>query len=222
MNEVDKPTESGEEQAGSGSRHVLGILIAAAVLYVAKAVFLPIAVASILTVIVSPVSARLERHLGRVLSAALIVAFAIAFVSGSVYFFTSELGAVANEVTQYSGNISHKIRSLRSVRASWMGRFESMVEEIGGASAPQAKTTRKPQAVPPETPSQSITEWISPVVPVIGGVFGDLFEVFMVVVLMFFLLYDRAGLRDRLVRLAVRARVNVASQALDTAGHRVS
>jgi hypothetical protein len=44
----------------------------------------------------------------------------------------------------------------------------------------------------------------------------------MVMVLMFFLLYDRVGLRDRLVRLAVRARVNVASQALDTAGYQVS
>jgi predicted PurR-regulated permease PerM len=227
MDEVDKPaqelpTESGEEQTGSGSRQVLGLLIAAAVLYVAKAVFLPIAIASILTVIVSPVSARLERYIGRVLSAVLIVAFAIAFVSGSVYFFSVELSTVANEVTQYSGNIAGKIRSLRSVRPSWMGRFESMAGELTGAPQPHAKTARRQQTAPPQTPSSSIAEWISPVVPVIGGVFGGLFEAFMVIVLMFFLLYDRVGLRDRLVRLAVRARVNVASQALDAAGHQVS
>jgi predicted PurR-regulated permease PerM len=228
MNEVDKPAEelpaeSGEEQAGSGSRHVLGLLIAAAVLYVAKAVFMPIAIASILAVIASPVSARLERHLGRILSAALIVAFAIAFVVGSIYFFTIELGDVANEVTQYSGNIAAKISSVRSARPSWMGRFESMIEQLADESpAPRAKTARKQQSAAPATPSKSITEWLSPVVPLIGGVFGGLFETFMVMVLMFFLLYDRLGLRDRLVRLAVRARVDVASQALDTAGQHVS
>ena len=58
--------------------------------------------------------------------------------------------------------------------------------------------------------------------PLIGGVFGGVFETFLVIVLMFFLLYDRHNLRDRLVRLAARAAVSVASRALDTAGEQVS
>jgi predicted PurR-regulated permease PerM len=218
----DLPAAPGEQPAGSGSRHVLGLLIAAAVLYVAKAVFMPIAIASILAVIASPVSTRLERYIGRILSAALIVALAIAFVAGSVYFFAIEVSSVANEVTQYSGNIAGKIRSLRAARPSWMGRFESMVQQLGGEiQSPGRPAPKRPQPQP-ATPGKSISEWISPVMPLIGGVFGGVFEAFMVMVLMFFLLYDRVGLRDRLVRLAVRARVNVASKALDTAGERVS
>ncbi len=218
----DLPAAPGEQPAGSGSRHVLGLLIAAAVLYVAKAVFMPIAIASILAVIASPVSTRLERYIGRILSAALIVALAIAFVAGSVYFFAIEVSSVANEVTQYSGNIAGKIRSLRAARPSWLGRFESMVQQLGGEIQSPGRPARKRPQPQPATPSKSISEWISPVMPLIGGVFGGVFEAFMVMVLMFFLLYDRVGLRDRLVRLAVRARVNVASKALDTAGERVS
>jgi predicted PurR-regulated permease PerM len=223
MNEENQESlsEDQEDQAASGSHHVLGLVIAAAVLRIASDVLVPIAIASILTLIASPVSARLERYIGRVLSAVLIVVFAVAFVIGAIYFFTTELSIVSTEVTQYTENIASKVKALRTAGASSFGQiewtFNRIASEIQGP-APKRSSGKAVVAVP----SQSITEQISPIVPLIGGVFGGVFETFLVIVLMFFLLYDRHNLRDRLVRLAARAEVSVASKALDTAGEQIS
>ncbi len=59
---------------------------------------------------------------------------------------------------------------------------------------------------------------LKPFAPVLSGIVNFL----LIVVLLFFLLYSRTDLRDRIVRLAARARISVASQAIETAGHTVS
>jgi hypothetical protein len=52
-------------------------------------------------------------------------------------------------------------------------------------------------------------------------VLGGLMEGLLVIVLMFFLLYSRKDLRDRVVRLIARARVTIAPQAIETAAYTV-
>ena len=47
-------------------------------------------------------------------------------------------------------------------------------------------------------------------VPILSG----LFDTLLVVVLMFFLLYGRNDLRDRLVRLAARGRITLSAEAI--------
>src|SRR5260370_25227896 len=51
---------------------------------------------------------------------------------------------------------------------------------------------------------------------------GGLRNFLLVVTLLFFLLYSRRDLRDRVVRLAARARITLAAQAIETAGQTVS
>ena len=64
------------------------------------------------------------------------------------------------------------------------------------------------EATPP-----AVLEVLKPVWPIISG-FG---ESLLIIVLLFFLLYARSDLRDRLVRLAARARIPVAAHAIETA-----
>jgi len=52
-------------------------------------------------------------------------------------------------------------------------------------------------------------------------VFAAIGKGLLVIVLLFFLLYSRRDLRDRFVRLAARARIPVATQAIETAGDTV-
>jgi methanogenic corrinoid protein MtbC1 len=59
----------------------------------------------------------------------------------------------------------------------------------------------------------AVNEVLKPFWPIISG-FG---EGLLIIVLLFFLLYARADLRDRLVRLAARARIPVAALAIETA-----
>ncbi|MGB6303788.1 MAG: AI-2E family transporter, partial [Acidobacteriaceae bacterium] len=56
----------------------------------------------------------------------------------------------------------------------------------------------------------------------IGGVLGSMVSVFLVVVFTFFMLLQREDLRNRLIRLTGRGHLNLMTQAMDEAGHRVS
>ncbi len=58
---------------------------------------------------------------------------------------------------------------------------------------------------------------MKPAIPILSG----LFEALLIVVLMFFLLYGRNDLRDRLVRLAARGRITLSAEAIGTAGEAV-
>jgi len=67
------------------------------------------------------------------------------------------------------------------------------------------------QTPPAQTDLEQV---IKPAVPILSG----LFEALVVIVLMFFLLYGRMDLRDRLVRLAARGRITLSAEAIETAG----
>jgi len=209
--------DTDETQSHNGWRHALGLLTAAAVLYVARTVLIPVAVASLLTVVLSPLASRLERVTGRALSAAILVLISLAIVSGAAYFFTDELSGVIHEVAGYSDNITHKVQALKRFAPSSLGQIERLIATVRSQVEGPSHHHRV-QVVQMMPEPKSISDQLSPTLPVLGG----LFQSFMVIVLMFFLLYDRASLRDRLVRLAARARIPVAAKALDEAGERIS
>jgi predicted PurR-regulated permease PerM len=73
------------------SQTILAIVISTAVLYFAKDIFIPLAIASLLAVIFSPVAGRLEQFIGRFASSALVVVAAISIVVSVGYFLTVEL-----------------------------------------------------------------------------------------------------------------------------------
>src|SRR6202011_4841924 len=62
---------------------------------------------------------------------------------------------------------------------------------------------------------------IAEVLNAAGAVLAAVGKGLLVIVLLFFLLYSRWDLRDRFIRLATRARIPVAAQAIETAGDTV-
>jgi predicted PurR-regulated permease PerM len=92
--------------AGRAARPILAIVVATAVLYLGAEILMPLAMASMLAVIFSPVATRLEPYVGGLISAALIVLAAVVALVAVGYFLTVELTAVAVEVSGYSDNIA--------------------------------------------------------------------------------------------------------------------
>ncbi len=80
--------------------------------------------------------------------------------------------------------------------------------------APAARQPREVMALPVPAP---LTDSLKPVMPIVDGLVNAL----LIVMLLFFLLYSRKDLRDRFVRLAARARIPIAAQAIETAGSTV-
>jgi predicted PurR-regulated permease PerM len=197
---------------------VLAVVVATAVLYFARDILLPLAMASMLSVIFSPLASRFERVIGRLAGTAVVVLGAIAIMGAIGYFLTTELTSVADDLADYSPNIAAKLTAIQKHTPSGLKHIQEAIEDIQKeVQRAGPKAAPKPRAVE-AVPQTSIGDNLKPFVPILSGVIDFL----LIVVLLFFLLYSRYDLRDRIVRLAARGRISVASQAIETAGQTVS
>ena len=209
-----------EGAAAGASRSLLGIIITTAVLYLAKDILMPLAMAAILAVIFSNIASRLERFIGRFASSALVVATVVFAIVALTYFLAVQLTAVAVGVTDHSENIARKINAVQRTTPEWLAHIEYGVKNIEQQlheAEPRPKQ-HTPTMVQAPTGSSTVDQVLKPVLPVLS----DLTDGLLIIVLFFFLLYGREDLRYRLVRLTARIRVTLAAEAIATAGSTVS
>jgi predicted PurR-regulated permease PerM/methanogenic corrinoid protein MtbC1 len=211
--------ENDDVDASRAARPILAVIVATAVLYFGASILMPLAMASMLAVIFSPVATRLEPFVGGVISAALIVLAALVALVAVGYFLTVELTEVAVEVSGYSDNIAAKLSALEKTTPLWLQRVEHGVGDVEQRlqDTNHNRSKRKPTTVQALPSSPALTEVLKPAMPVLEAVGKGM----LVIVLLFFLLYSRRDLRDRFVRLAARGRIPVAAQAIETAGDTV-
>ena len=207
--------ERGNGPVGGIARTILAVIVATVVLYFGKDILLPLAMASILAVAFSPIASRLEPFVGRFVSAALVVLLAISAVGAIGYFLTVELTSVAVEVAGYSDNIATKLAGLQGSTPAWLQSIEYGVKDVERQLQKNDPGTPggPPRLVQAQAAPAALNEALGPAWPILSG-FG---KSLLIIVLLFFLLYGRRDLRDRLVRLAARARIPVAAHAIETA-----
>jgi predicted PurR-regulated permease PerM/methanogenic corrinoid protein MtbC1 len=215
----DDDRDEGPEEAGGSAKAVFAVIVAVAVLSLAKDILLPLAIAALLAVVFSPIASRLERFVGRFISAALIVVAVVSSISALGYFLTVELTSVAVEMTEYSDNIAAKLSKLEGSTPEWLQRIESGVKDVQQQvqkSEPRLPKVKAPTIVQAQ-PVATTADVAKSALPILGGIAEGL----LIIVLFFFLLYGRRDLRDRLIRLAARVRIPVAAAAIETAGDTV-
>lgn len=186
-------------------------LIATGALYFGRTILLPLALAAVLSLVFSSIAARLERWCGRILSAALVVVLTIGLVGVIGYFLTVELTTVAGQVAGYSTNIANKIASIEQKTPPWLELVEEGVSNVQKRlqKANPVPKTRTIVTQPEPTP---LTQKLKPIIPIVQSFVA----VLLTIMLLFFLLYSRKDIRDRIVRLAARARISIATEAIDT------
>jgi predicted PurR-regulated permease PerM len=212
-------------------------IIAVAALYFARDVFVPLALAILLSFALGPLVGLLRRlHFGQAPSviASVFLAFLVIFAVGS--FIGSQLTQLAENLPQYQTNISAKIQSLRgSITAKGIvGRASVMLKdldsEIKGAPAPKEKqvspapiprNTQGPQPIPVEIrqPEPNALEVIQ---AIIAPLLQPLATTGLIVVFVIFFLLQREDLRDRFIRLAGTRDLHRTTKGLDDAAHRLS
>ena len=187
---------------------LLAVLGIAGALYVAKAIFIPLAVAVLLTFVLAP-PARLLRQWGvpRIPAALTVVLLAFISIMGSVLALGQQLNQLASELPKYEYTITHKIQNIRSAVAN-VGTLQSMSkllnhvnQEISpkeGASAshpeqPQPTSVQVVEASPP--PAEVVRRYIEPLL-------DPLTTSGLILLLVIFFLLERESLRDRVIRLA--------------------
>jgi predicted PurR-regulated permease PerM len=210
------PARNLDDFEGGATQPILGVIVATAVLYIAKDIFIPLTVASLLAVIFTPIASRLERFVGCLASSLLVVVTAIIVIAGIGYFFTVELTSVAVQITAYTDNIAEKITALKGSTPEWLQRVEGGVKDVEQQiTTPAARTKRSLPAVVAQAPAtQSVVEQVvRPALPILSGLIEGLF----IIILFFFFLYGRKDVRDRLVRLTARVRITLSAEGIESA-----
>jgi len=210
-----------------------------AALYFAREIFIPFAFALILTFLLTPVAALLQRrHTGRVVSVLGTVLVAIVAAGGIGWIIANQLVDVANQLPLYRQNIHAKIEAFHFPVTGQLGQAAKSLQEIAQeltspgepspASPPQGQNQRQSKA--PPAPVSPIAVRIVP--PPTSGwaelrdlgtpVLAPLGRAGFVLIFTVFMLFKREDLRNRLLRLAGLGQLNVMTQALDDASGRVS
>ena len=109
-----------------------GIIVAA--LYVGREIFVPVALAILLSfVLAAPVNLLQSLRVPRVLAAVatVLLAFVVIFALGSL--IATQLTRLAGDLPQYQSTIQSKITSLRGVTggSSTLERAEGMLQDLG-------------------------------------------------------------------------------------------
>ena len=210
------PDRDEDLEPGGAAQPILAVIVTTAVLYFARGILIPLAVASLLAVTFSPVAERLDRWVGRLASSALVVITAILLIVGLAYFLTVQLTSAAVQITDYTDNIADKLTALSGSKPYWLFRIEYGIKEVEEQLQRPVRTPkRSTPSVVVEAPAteSGLSRFVSSGLPVLSVLIESLF----VTVLFFFLLYGRKDLRDRLVRLAARARFTLSAEGIATA-----
>jgi len=199
------------------------------VLYLAHEILVPLAFAITLALILTPAVAGLQKlHLGRVPAVALVMLVTIAAAGAVGWVIFNQLVGVANELPRYQQNIHNKLDAMRTPGNGPLGRAAASVRDVAkqltsvaapGTPPVSANRANRPQAVQvveePANELEYVRDLVQPFLRP-AGVFG------IVLIFSVFLLIKQEDLRNRLFRLVGLDRLNVMTQALDDATHRVS
>ena len=187
-------------------------------LYWLQAVLIPIALAVLLTFLLSPVVGALQRRgLGRVPAVLVTVALALSVLGGVGWTLTRQLVTLANELPRYSLNIHQRIADLRVAgKGGPVEKVQKTVEDVVG----EIRKTDKP-GVTPQRPIAVVLEPPS-ILAHLPTLLQALASAVVVTVLAIFMLLERRELRDRVILLIGYRRMTATTRALDEAGARIS
>ena len=201
-----------------------------AALYFAKTVFVPLAVAVLLTFVLAP-PFRLLRGWGlpRAAAAPIVVALAFIFMLAIASILGQQLTQLAERLPHYEFTITQKIQKLRDSMLGGgtfqrMSRFlRDVNQQISGKQGdqPAASTNNQPKPAPveivqpPPPPTEVIRRLAEPLLDPLTT-FG------LIVLFVLFFLLERETLRDRIIRLAGSHDLGRTTEAINDAARRLS
>ena len=235
----ERPDIRMKAKPAAGSTTVIVFAVAVAALYFGREVFVPLALAILLSFVLAPLVLLLRRlHIPRVPSVIIAVLIAFIVILGIGTLIGSQLAQLAENLPQYQTTIVEKIQSARSAAAGSgiAGRASSMLKDLGNeiTSAPEKpnRTGAKGTAAPSGTAQQQAPVPVEihqpPLAPlqliqsVVGPLLAPLATAGIVIIFLLFILLQREDLRDRFIRLAGARDLQRTTRALDDGVHRLS
>ncbi len=202
---------------------LISLVVVVGILYLLRDIFIPLALAILLTFLLAPVATRLERRgLNRIAAAVCSVVLAVLAVGAMGYTFSGQLADLAGKLPQYRATISKKLDAIRRLETGPFSRatatISGLLDEMEGRGA-AAPIPAAPRESSPSSQTANTFEFVR---NLLGQVIATLGTGAIVFVCVLFFLIDRSDISDRLIALTGRHRYHTTTQALKDAGKRVS
>jgi predicted PurR-regulated permease PerM len=197
-----------------------GCVLVVVVLYWAQAVLVPIALAILLTFVLTPPVSWLERWIGRVPAVLVAVTLVFTVLGLAGWGLARQMDHLAEDLPRYRVNILAKIADVRGAgKGGSVEKLQATIEDIktdlGQSDAPRGTTSRPVVIISEHLAGFSAFTWLGPVV-------GPLGTAGLVLAMVIFMLLERRDLRDRLIGLFGHGQLTITTKAFDEAGTRVS
>jgi predicted PurR-regulated permease PerM len=201
--------------------YLASFAIALGLLYSAKVILVPIALAVLLSFVLNPVVSRLHRWgLNRVASVILVALFAIFLFGGIGMGLILQIKELGEQLPQYQENIARKIAAFRE---AGKGNILEKVQDTVNVVQQRLKEKQNQNETTPEpVPVQVVHSNFSELGLFAGSAMESFATAGLVIVLVVFMLIYREDLRGRIIRLIGHGRLLVTTRAIDEANHRIS
>lgn len=202
----------------------IGCTLAVAVLYWTQAVLIPIALAVLLSFLLSPLVRGFERiGLGRIGSVAVVTVLAFVVLAAVGFALAWQVTRLAYELPGYRSNIRAKIVDVQGATSGGIiDKLRVAADDVMSA-VDRGGTRRSAQRGLPASGDQPVPVVMQApsVLWQIPSLLESLASAGFVLVLVIFMLLERRELRDRLIRLIGYGRLAVTTRAFDEAAARI-
>ena len=208
-----------QDRRGQSQSRILFItVVVIAILYLAKPVCVPIALAILFAFLLTPIVSLLERTpLRRTGAIVISLGLIVTGLGFGGWWLYQQFNDVAKEVAEAatSGKIEQKLKFLKRGGGTF-ALVEKTLQRVTDATADkQERADLKVRVIPDRKDFANRYKTLAPTIEVVAAAF-------LVVVLVFFLLKDREQMRDKMLRLAGRAHLTVTTQAIGETSDRIS
>ena len=208
----------------AGTRIVLlTVVVVIGVLKVAEDVFVPLALALLLTFMLAPLVDVLQRlRVNRTLGVIVSLAIALTLFAGLGDLVVNQVSDLARSLPNYQSELRHRIVELRGVLRVGDSEATRAVEQI----AREFQRVAPPEPKTPGVSKVQVVQTPQTALETLGDVAGPLLRplgtAFVVIVLVAFLLMRLHDLRERVIRVLGARNLFLTTEALDDAGERIS
>jgi predicted PurR-regulated permease PerM len=214
---------NGPGQASETRIVLLTVVVVVAVLRVAQDVFIPLALAILLTFLLAPFVNRLQRwRVNRLFAVMIALVVALTLIGWLGYIAFNQFTDLAHQLPSYQRQLHRNLIHLRGILRSGVEQTSNVVEQLTrelqrvNPAAGQADGAVKVQVVePPATAFQIVKNFVGPLIrPVATAI--------VVTVLVAFMLLRLPDLRERVIKLLGARNIRTTTEALNDAAGRVS
>jgi len=201
---------------------VAGVFVICAGLRFGHEFFVPLALSILLSLILSPLVTLGERiRLPRPVSAIIIAVMFLGMLGVAGFFIAGQASSLARKLPEYQSNAMAKLAKIQVPFAQWLKQFNEAMSDLETGSG----RNPRPEDVRPGVAREPVKVEVMEGAPrpfhvasiVVGPIFSMAGSIALVLLLVIFFLIYEPEIRDRIIRLAGDAQVNMTTQTMTEA-----